>query len=63
MTALTSPPPLSSSSTLSNSTVSEQSPSQPKTEKKYKMIAENVTISYGDFPAVKDITMKFPENQ
>ena len=30
-------------------------------EKKYKMIAENVTISYGDFQAVKNITMKFPE--
>ena len=29
--------------------------------KKYKMIAENVTIRYGDFAAVKNITMKFPE--
>ena len=28
---------------------------------KFKMIAENVTISYGDKPAVKDITMKFKE--
>lgn len=28
---------------------------------KFKMIAENVTISYGDKPAVKDVTMKFKE--
>ena len=32
-----------------------------KIEKKYKMIAENVTISYGGIVAVKNITMKFPE--
>ncbi len=37
------------------------SSSTPKIEKKYKMIAENVTIRYGDFSAVKNITMKFPE--
>ncbi|WP_371505068.1 phosphate ABC transporter ATP-binding protein PstB [Nitrosopumilus adriaticus] len=30
-------------------------------EKKYKMIAEDVTIRYGDFIGVKNITMKFPE--
>ncbi len=30
-------------------------------EDNFKMIAENVTISYGDHPAVKDITMKFKE--
>lgn len=30
-------------------------------QEKYKMIAENVTISYGDKPAVKDVTMKFKE--
>ena len=30
-------------------------------EEKFKMIAENVTISYGDKPAVKDVTMKFKE--
>ena len=30
-------------------------------EKKYKMIAENVTISYGNFAAVKNMTIKFPE--
>ena len=30
-------------------------------EDKFKMIAENVTISYGDKPAVKDVTMKFKE--
>lgn len=34
----------------------------PKEVKKYKMIAENVIISYGGIPAVKNITMKFPEH-
>ena len=29
---------------------------------KYKMIAENVTISYGGIDAVKNVTMKFKEN-
>ena len=33
----------------------------PTVEDKFKMIAENVTISYGDNPAVKDVTMKFKE--
>jgi phosphate transport system ATP-binding protein len=33
----------------------------PTIEDKFKMIAENVTISYGDKPAVKDVTMKFKE--
>ncbi len=33
----------------------------PLEEEKYKMIAENVTISYSDIPAVKDVTMKFKE--
>jgi phosphate transport system ATP-binding protein len=33
----------------------------PTAEDKFKMIAENVTISYGDKPAVKDVTMKFKE--
>jgi phosphate transport system ATP-binding protein len=48
-------------STLDNSTSSAPQSSTPKMEKKYKMIAENVTISYGGFAAVKNITMKFPE--
>ncbi|MDX1441404.1 MAG: phosphate ABC transporter ATP-binding protein PstB [Nitrosopumilaceae archaeon] len=56
MTALTTRPP-----TLDNSSVSKPDSSPTKLEKKYKMIAENVTISYGDFRAVKNITMKFPE--
>ena len=30
-------------------------------EEKFKMIAENVSISYGDTIAVKDVTMKFKE--
>jgi len=29
---------------------------------KYKMIAENVTVSYGGIEAVKNVTMKFKEN-
>jgi phosphate transport system ATP-binding protein len=29
---------------------------------KYKMIAENITISYGGIDAVKNVTMKFKEN-
>jgi phosphate transport system ATP-binding protein len=56
MTALTTSPP-----TLDSSSISEPSSFPTEIEKKYKMIAENVTISYGDFKAVKNITMKFPE--
>ena len=52
---------LSIRSTFDNSSVSEPSSHLPEKEKKFKMIAENVTISYGDFAAVKNITMKFPE--
>jgi len=37
-------------------------PSSIIDSKKYKMIAENVTISYDGIKAVKDITMKFKEN-
>ena len=55
MTALTINP-----STLENSPVSKSN-NPPEIEKKFKMIAEDVTISYGDFAAVKNITMKFPE--
>jgi len=33
----------------------------PTEEEKFKMIAENVTISYGDKPAVNNVTMKFKE--
>ena len=56
MTALTIPHPTldSSSNSAPPSTISEIA-------KKYKMIAENVTISYGSTIAVKNITMKFPE--
>ena len=56
MTALTTRPP-----TLDSSSISKPSSPPPEIEKKYKMIAENVTISYGGIAAVKDITMKFPE--
>ncbi|MBI5377617.1 MAG: phosphate ABC transporter ATP-binding protein, partial [Thaumarchaeota archaeon] len=30
-------------------------------EKKYKMIAENVSVFYDDIEAVKNVTMKFKE--
>lgn len=56
MTALTTRP-----QSLDSSSVTRPSSSPTKQEKKYKMIAEDVTISYGDFRAVKNITMKFPE--
>ena len=57
MTALTT----QSRSSLDNSSLSKEDSTGIEIEKKYKMIAENVTISYGDFVAVKNITMKFPE--
>ncbi|MCV0430442.1 MAG: phosphate ABC transporter ATP-binding protein PstB [Nitrosopumilus sp.] len=54
MTALSMPPQnITTSNDISSST--------PEVEKKYKMIAEDVTIRYGDFIGVKNITMKFPE--
>jgi phosphate transport system ATP-binding protein len=42
----------------------EQIPSTPSSvidSEKYKMVAENVTISYDGIPAVKNVTMKFKE--
>lgn len=53
MTAMTTEP----------NTIETQISSQniPTIANKFKMIAENVTISYGDKPAVKDVTMKFKE--
>jgi len=57
MTALTT----QSRPSLDNSSLSKEDYAGIEIEKKYKMIAENVTISYGDFVAVKNITMKFPE--
>ena len=56
MTALTISPP-----SVTESTAPETPSEKPKNEKKYKMIAENVTIRYGDFIGVEDVTMKFPE--
>ena len=56
MTALTIPPPK-----MTNSATIDSPTSPPDVEKKYKMIAEDVTIRYGDFIGVKDVTMKFPE--
>ena len=57
---------MTSPSTLSDSVTAESIPTESippstKLEKKYKMVAEDVTISYGDVVAVKNITMKFPE--
>ena len=56
MTALTISPP-----SVTESAETKTSSEKPKNEKKYKMIAENVTIRYGDFIGVEDVTMKFPE--
>ncbi len=56
MTTLTTSP-----STLNDSITSESIPPSVNLEQKYKMVAEDVTISYGDVVAVKNITMKFPE--
>lgn len=39
----------------------DPTPSSTISEKKYKMIAEDVTILYGGIPAVKNVSMKFPE--
>ena len=39
----------------------ESDPSPSVDSEKYKMIAENVTISYDGIEAVKDVTMKFKE--
>ena len=55
MTMTISPP------SVTESTKSKTPSDVPKIEKKYKMIAENVTIRYGDFVGVEDVTMKFPE--
>ena len=48
-------------SAINTSSISKSASHTEEKEKKYKMIAENVTIKYGDFVAVKNITMKFPE--
>ena len=56
MTALAT---TNSNSELSPTISSEKIPTIDET--KYKMIAENVTISYGGIPAVKNATMKFKE--
>ena len=56
MTALTTKPStVESSPTLSSDNASQEDESQ------FKMIAENVTVSYGGIDAVKNVTMKFKE--
>ena len=57
MTALTTKP---TSIEASPFVLSESSPTIDTS--KYKMIAENVTVSYGGIDAVKNVTMKFKEN-
>ncbi len=54
MTSLSMPP-----QKITNDSTTDISSSE--VEKKYKMIAEDVTIRYGDFIGVKNITMKFSE--
>lgn len=56
MTALAT---ANSNSEFSSTASSRKMPTIDET--KYKMIAENVTISYGGIPAVKNVTMKFKE--
>ena len=55
MTALTTKATIGSSSEVTK----VESPTD--TEKKYKMIAETVTITYDGIPAVKNVSMKFQE--
>ncbi len=46
---------------ITNSTDSQIPDTTSHVEKKFKMIAENVSIYYGDTMGVKNVTMKFPE--
>jgi phosphate transport system ATP-binding protein len=55
MTAMTE------SSTINITPIRAPISRSPIVEKKYKMIAENVTILYSGIPAVKNVSMKFPE--
>lgn len=55
MTALTTKPISMKASPFTSEPLSTIDPS------KYKMIAENVTVSYGGINAVKNVTMKFKE--
>jgi len=48
-------------STIDMTPVIDSVSSSTIVEKKYKMIAENVTVLYGGIPAVKNVSMKFPE--
>ena len=57
MTALTIKPTIMESSPFT--TPESRSPIDTS---KYKMIAENVTVSYSGIDAVKNVTMKFKEN-
>lgn len=52
---------LEAESTIDVKPVIVPEPEEPVPEKSYKMIAEDVTISYGGVPAVKNVSMKFKE--
>ena len=56
MTALTTKP-----ATVESSPSITTNPTSPEDEIKYKMIAEDVTVTYGGIEAVKNVTMKFKE--
>ena len=56
MTALTTKP-----TTVESSPSFTTNPSSQEDETKYKMIAEDVTVTYGGIEAVKNVTMKFKE--
>ncbi len=57
MTALITPP-----ISIESSPIATPENKTPIDTRKYKMIAENVSISYGGIDAVKNVTMKFKEN-
>ncbi len=48
-------------STMVRDLKSAEIPADKKPETNFKMIAENVTITYGGVPAVENVTMKFKE--
>ena len=58
MTALTSPIPIG----VESNPVATPERKSTTDVTKYKMIAENVSVSYGGIDAVKNVTMKFKEN-
>ena len=43
-----------------NFSLSKHAPAKPAT--RYKMIADDVSVYYGSYLAVKNVSLKFPEN-